>query len=138
MGHRRNAREVVLNSLYFFEMTGENTDCLLQNIRNNTDLSKETKDYAQRLLEATMHHLKGTDNILMEIIQNWDFQRVATIDRSILRFSATEILYFPDIPVKVSIDEAIEIAKMYSTENSGKFVNGILDEIVRRENLIEK
>jgi N utilization substance protein B len=136
MGKRRSAREIVLHALYFREMSGEVLSALITRIREHTDLKDEVRDYAQRLLEETITNLPTIDAYLTDIIKNWDFQRVAVMDKCILRFASAEILFFPDIPVKVSIDEAVEIAKTYSTEHSGRFVNGILDEIAHRAGLI--
>jgi N utilization substance protein B len=136
MGKRRKAREIVLHALYFREMSGEDLSALITRIQENTDIKEDVRDYAKRLLEETIHNLASIDTHLTGIIKNWDFQRVAIMDKCILRFASAEILFFSDIPVKVSIDEAVEIAKSYSTEHSGRFVNGILDEIARRANLI--
>jgi N utilization substance protein B len=135
MGKRRRAREVVLNALYLREMSGEALSELICRIKD-ADCTEEIKEYATRLLEVTLNNLEAIDTNLTAIIKNWDLGRVAIIDRCVLRLAAAEILYVPDVPVKVSIDEAVEIAKTYSTENSGKFVNGILDEIARRAHLI--
>jgi transcription antitermination factor NusB len=137
VGKRRKAREMVLNGLYYYELTGENLDILVEYINKSKNINKQTKAYARRLIEETMNNLSSIDNKLKEVIDNWEFKRIAIIDKSILRFATAEILFFPDIPVKVSIDEAVEIAKKFSTENSGGFVNGILDEIAKRENLLE-
>lgn len=136
MGGRRKAREMVLNGLYYHEMTGIDSTSLLQHVANKKVLDKEIKEYATRLLEETMKNLNVIDKKLTKIIKNWDLDRVAVIDKCILRLATAELLFFPDIPVKVSIDEAVEIAKKYSTENSGGFVNGILDKIAREENLL--
>lgn len=138
MGKRRKAREVVLNALYYYEIAEEDIDTILEQITRKKGVNKKIKDYAKRLLEVTIRNLDTIDKKLKKIITNWDLNRVAIIDKSILRFASAEMLFLPDIPVKVSIDEAVEIAKKYSTENSGSFVNGILDEIARRENLLEK
>ncbi len=138
MTNRRKAREIVLNALYYYEMTGNDTVTIIQKITNKKNVNKAIKDYAKRLLEETMKNLDTIDKKLKKIIKNWDLNRVAIIDKSILRFATAEILFSPDIPVKVSIDEAVEIAKTYSTENSGRFVNGILDEIARSENLLDE
>ena len=138
MTERRKAREIVLNALYYYEITGNDTVTIIQKITNKKSVNKAIKDYAKRLLEETMKNLDTIDKKLKKIIKNWDLNRVAIIDKSILRFATAEILFSPDIPAKVSIDEAVEIAKTYSTENSGRFVNGILDEIARSENLLDE
>jgi N utilization substance protein B len=74
-----------------------------------------------------LSHQKEVDNIIKERLANWDMERIALIDRLLLRIGITEILYFNDIPPKVSMNEVIEIAKDFSTSNSSKFINGILD-----------
>lgn len=136
MGKRREARVLVLHTLYYREMSGERLNTLIERIQDAQEVNGDVRDYAQRLLEETVKNLTSIDARLADIIKNWDYERVAIMDKCILRFASAEILFFPDIPVKVSIDEAVEIAKTYSTEHSGRFVNGILDEIARRANLI--
>jgi transcription antitermination factor NusB len=135
MGKRRKAREVVLNALYLREMSGEALSELICRIKD-ADYTEEIQEYAIRLLQATLNNLEAIDTTLTVIIKNWALGRVAIIDKCVLRLAAAEMLYVPDVPVKVSIDEAVEIAKTYSTENSGGFVNGILDEIARQAHLI--
>ncbi len=136
MGKRRKARELVLHALYFREVSGEAAQTLNNRIEEHSDENREVIGYAQRLMKVVIENLPAIDARLAEIIKNWDFQRVALMDKCILRFASAEILFLKDIPTKVSIDEAVEIAKMYSTEHSGKFVNGILDEIARQADLI--
>ena len=84
-------------------------------------------NFAEKLFLRTQRNLKELDAIIEDQISNWDMERLALIDRQILRIALCELLYFEDIPTKVSINEAIEIAKEYSTSKSGKFINGILD-----------
>lgn len=84
-------------------------------------------NFAEKLFLRTQRNLKELDAIIEDQISNWDMERLALIDRQILRIALCELLYFEDIPTKVSINEAIEIAKHYSTSKSGKFINGILD-----------
>ncbi|OQX51643.1 MAG: transcription antitermination factor NusB [Candidatus Cloacimonas sp. 4484_209] len=136
MGKRRKAREIVLDVLYYYEIASESRNSLLERITQKKGISKEIKEYATRLLSTTIENLEVIDSKLKKIIKNWDLDRVAIIDKSIMRFASAEILFLPDIPVKVSIDEAVELAKKYSTENSGSFVNGILDKIARQANLL--
>ncbi len=138
MTKRRKARETVLNLLYLYEVTNGEKNNLLGQIENEKKLDKKTKQFAKRLLENTLSNIETIDGKLKHVINNWNFDRIAIIDKCILRFSVTEMLFLPDIPVKVSIDEAVEIAKRFSTENSGAFVNGILDEIAHSEKLLEK
>jgi N utilization substance protein B len=71
------------------------------------------------------------DHVLRSFLDNWDLERVSLVDRNILRFALAEVLYFPDVPSNVIIDEAIEIANRYSSEEAGRFVNGVLDRLVK-------
>ena len=130
---RRRARRYVLEALYWFEsVKDEKIENILEELferENETD--EETKAYAMRLAKATVEHLPEIDDVLRKTVKNWDLERIARIDRNILRFAICEMMYFDEIPPKVSIDEAIDIAKIYSTEQSGKFVNGILDRVLK-------
>ena len=107
----------------------------------STSDPKEIQSFAAKLLDLTMQHVQDLDEIIKVKALNWDFGRIAIIDKLILRLAICEFLYFRDIPPKVSIDEAIEIAKKYSTEKSGKFINGILDSVLselRKANRLNK
>ena len=88
------------------------------------------RDFAERLFLRTVDHRERTDEIIREHIANWEIDRLAMVDHVILQMAITEILTFEDIPTKVTINEAIEIAKKFSTARSGRFVNGILDAVV--------
>ncbi|MCD4665232.1 MAG: transcription antitermination factor NusB, partial [Bacteroidales bacterium] len=91
---------------------------------------QDISSFANKLLDLTIKHFNEFDELIKVKALNWDFERIAIMDKLILRLAVCELLYFPEIPPKVSIDEAIEISKKYSTEKSGKFVNGILDSIL--------
>ncbi len=133
MRSRREAREVVLKTLYRVEATGNTAEEAYNDVCMNWSRSPFDEVYAQRLLKGITTNVEGIDAILKDIVKNWDIERIAIIDRNILRIAICEVVYFDDIPPKVSMDEAIEIAKLYSTSDSGKFVNGILDKVVKRE-----
>ena len=90
----------------------------------------EVSEFATELVRGTLAEVSKLDDIIREVAQNWDLGRMATIDRNILRLAAYELLHCADIPPKVSINEAIELAKGYSTAESGTFVNGILDRLM--------
>jgi len=87
--------------------------------------------FASELVQKTVQHLEKIDDILAKFADNWSLDRMATLDRSILRFAVCELLFFRDIPVNVTINEAVELSKKYSTERSREFVNGILDKVQR-------
>jgi N utilization substance protein B len=84
-----------------------------------------------RLLGETLSHSDEADKIIAKVAENWHLSRMAAIDRNVLRLGTVELMFIEDIPEKVAINEAIEIAKRFSTENSGRFVNGILDKVAR-------
>ena len=89
----------------------------------------ETRLFADPLIRGTLEHRDAIDALFMTHVKNWDLHRIAAVDRNILRLAIYEMLHRDDIPPVVSINEAVDIAKKFSTEDSGKFVNGILDKI---------
>ena len=89
--------------------------------------------FAERIVLGTEEHLKTIDQKITQYAENWDLKRMAVVDRNILRFSVYELLYMDDIPPKVAINEAVNLAKKYSELEAGKFVNGILDKINHSE-----
>lgn len=121
------AREIALKVSYALEIRG----CEVEEIFNDPLVSggKLLPPYTVRLLSNVARYREQLDELICLKVKKWEFHRIAIIDRIILRMASAELLYFPDIPPKVSINEAIEIAKTFSTEKSGKFVNGILDAI---------
>ena len=127
--NRRLIRERCLQALYAFEMNGEGLDDLIEGIL--TDIANESdKEFGETLIYKVVANRDKLDEMIKSKVANWEMDRIALIDRLLLRMAIAEFLFFPDIPPKVSINEAIEIAKEYSTAKSGKFVNGILDSIL--------
>jgi N utilization substance protein B len=131
MRERRIAREVALQAIYAQELSGDNIKTVESQIINGSEeLPEELKPFACQLFETTTIHRKELDGYIKAKSENWDFERIAIIDRLIIRMAICEFLFFDDIPPKVSISEAIEIAKKYSTDESSAFVNGILDAVL--------
>lgn len=126
---RRIIREKVLQLLYAFEMNNENKEPMIKEILSDVEENAD-KEFANNLINQVFLHKNELDELIKSKVDNWDLSRIALIDRILLRMGICEILYFSDIPPKVSINEAIEIAKVYSTSSSGKFINGILDAIL--------
>ena len=124
---RRDARELVLKLLYSREITGDSWKSLKDFYVPEAE--SRYYEFAADLVEQIQKGWEEIDVLIVEKAEKWDFNRIAVIDKLILRMSIAEILYFPDIPPKVTINEAIEIAKIYSTSNSSRFVNGILDAV---------
>lgn len=142
MIQRREAREVVLQALYADDMGEGDLELILSEIvKPQLEEDEGACKFAERLFLKTVNHSGELNEIIQAHAKNWRLDRLAVIDRQILRFALCELLHFEDIPTKVTINEAIEIAKKYSTSNSGKFVNGILDaalEKLKKEGRIQK
>jgi transcription antitermination protein NusB len=126
---RRLVRERVLQVLYAYEMCKENLDLLEKEILSDIP-DKIDSDFAHNLINRVLIHCSDFDKMIKHRVNNWEMNRIALIDKILLRMGICELLYFPDIPPKVSINEVIEIAKVFSTAGSGKFINGILDAIL--------
>lgn len=129
MFKRRIVRERVLQILYAFELNSDSLQLLTEGILADlTDMAD--REFANDLVNRVIIHSKELDLKIKERVDNWEMGRIALIDKLLLRMGICELFYFPDIPPKVSINECIEIAKIYSTAGSGKFINGILDAIL--------
>ena len=136
-GARRKAREFVLQLLYQLDYDPDTVDLAqrLELFWQENKCQPSVKSFAEELVRGTLAHLEPIDQMISRLAVNWKIERMAMIDRNILRFAAYEILYRDDIPPKVSINEALEIAKKYSTPGSIGFINGILDKIAHQSKL---
>ncbi len=138
MRKRTLARECTLQILYQINMTDYGEEEVLQRFWQDQSVDPEVKDFTERLVRGTLRNVKNIDEIVAKYAENWDLKRMAVIDRNILRQATYELLYLAgEIPPKVAINEAITIAKKYSQEESGKFVNGILDKINHTEQRLQ-
>ena len=126
---RRIIREKVVQALYAHEIAGDPVEHVIHHNLAGLENNKEAYAFATNLVSVTIEHGDRIDQIIKTKVANWDFTRIAILDRLILRMAICELIYFKDIPPKVSMDEAIELAKLFSTEKSGQFVNGILDAV---------
>jgi N utilization substance protein B len=133
MGVRRDAREAAVQYLYQREMQGDQSDQALEEFYEMRGLSPSGRRFCDELLQGWMQHREEIDEVIAKNARNFEFNRLSAVDRNVLRIACHEILFRSDIPAPVAINEAIEIAKKYSTEDSGKFVNGVLDNI-RKQN----
>lgn len=129
MRKRSQGRELALQALYQFEIRGEEVVEELQSFCKEYAKDADVYEFAISLINGSLPVIKELDEKIASVAENWDIHRMAVIDRNILRLAVYELLYRDDIPPKVSINEAIDLAKRYSTENSGTFVNGVLDKI---------
>lgn len=127
--NRRILREKVLQVLYAYELNGEGLTNLTNGILSDLNSIPDI-DFAKKLIDSVVANTKNLDLIIQEKVSNWEMDRIALIDRILLRIGISELMYFSDIPPKVTINEVIEIAKDYSTSNSNKFINGILDAVL--------
>ncbi|HMT10339.1 MAG TPA: transcription antitermination factor NusB [Ignavibacteria bacterium] len=137
---RRYLREKALQTLYAFELTGDPIDQVKFQQLEELD-KKDDRKFCDDLIKYTVENDEKYETIIKETVDNWDMERIALIDAIIIKMCLTEFFHFEDIPPKVSINESIDIAKDFSTRNSGKFVNGVLDAILERlqkEKLINK
>jgi transcription antitermination protein NusB len=127
---RRLVRERVLQALYAYELSHEPIQFIIENIVSDLEEQPESFAFAKQLILKVIECSKELDDLIRQRIEHWEFHRLAIIDRIVLRISICELLYFDEIPPKVTINEAIEIARDFSTEKSDKFVNGVLDSIL--------
>lgn len=131
MKKRTRARELALQFLYQADLVHkplEESDDFLR----DEERDAETRKFAKRLIEGTLECQTEIDEVIQRVAQNWNISRMAVVDRNVLRLATYELLNCQDIPPKVAINEAIEMGKRYSTQNSGAFINGILDRIMNR------
>ena len=136
---KRHARIYALKMAYSHEMT-EDKDNLHKKIDLDNDDFDNMDDiigYANKLIDIYIQNIKKLDEVIISKSSNWDISRIALIDRIIIRLALSEIFYFDEIPGKVSIVEAVEISKEYSTKDSGSFINGILDSIYNDKKIKE-
>lgn len=128
--NRRLIREVVMQILYAYDIRKEDIRKVAEGILpEEISNHPKSKDFAFALLGKIVPNLALIDSKIKSHADNWELDRMAIIDKNLMRIAIAEMLYFPDVPPKVSINEAIEIAKQYSTDKSGRFVNGILDAV---------
>lgn len=128
---RRLARELALRVLFQVDLVGGEPSQALADLLPETELSPEDAAFARDLVAGTLAHQAEVDAHIQRHARDWRLERLATVDRNILRLSIYQILHRPDIPVSVAINEAVELAKAYGEAESARFVNGILGQIAR-------
>jgi len=134
MRNRTKARECALKILYASDITKDTPEaCSKIFWQAHEAVKKEVKDFAAFLVEGCQKNGEYVDSVISKYAKNWQLKRMATIDRNILRVATFELLFAEEVPPKVAINEAIEMAKKYGDKDSGKFVNGVLDKINKTE-----
>ena len=136
MGKRRAARELALKFLYQTEFNSENPNLEVDSFCERLNATEEIRSFAQVLIKKLLLHEKEVDELLKKISTNWPWDRMAVIDRNILRLAICELLFDSTTPPKVVINEAIEIAKKFGTHESPDFINGILDKIFKDSKVV--
>lgn len=126
---RRTIREKVLQVLYAHDISKEPITFVIDTILVDLHDHKADFDFAKQLIYKVIQHQEELDSVIKSKVANWEFNRIAVIDKFLLRMGICELMYLHEIPPKVTINEAIEIAKNYSTEKSSKFINGVLDSV---------
>jgi N utilization substance protein B len=131
MGSRRTSREIALRALFQTEVGHFDPSEALDQLLDADRYSADTLGFARELALGVSAHHRRIDAAIEQYARGWTLERMANVDRNILRVAMFELLYLPDIPPSVTVDEAVELAKRYSTAESGRFVNGILGSVVR-------
>jgi len=132
MRRRTRAREFALQILYQIDITKDKLEDILDNFWNyqeEEEADPAVKDFALEIVKGVIKSLKAIDEKISRYATNWQLKRIAVVERNILRLASFELLFRSDIPAKVSINEAVDLAKRFSGEEAGKFVNGVLDKI---------
>jgi N utilization substance protein B len=140
MGLRRQARERAVQALYQLDSndalaSGQTAEALHVFWQSLEPTEPEVEELASPLIDGVLAHLEELDRTVEQVSANWRVSRMAKVDRNVLRLGCFELLHRPDVPPKVAINEAIDIATRYGSEESGAFINGILDKIAQRVGL---
>lgn len=134
---RRKARELVLKGLYALEAGAATQQEILDDVVSSAKIGSKAEEFSRALFGRVCEKRSWADSHISKLAKNWSLDRIARIDRDILRMAMVELEDFPDIPAKVVLNEAIELAKKYSSANSSRFINGILDQFVKNSNALQ-
>jgi N utilization substance protein B len=132
IGSRRLSRELALRALFQVDVVGAAPEDAVETVSDVERYSEDTLAFARELVLGTSMHADELDAAIQKHAHGWTLSRMANVDRNIIRLAMYELLYLTDIPASVTIDEAVELAKKYSTAESGRFVNGVLGNVVRK------
>jgi len=133
MGRRRKARELMVQAVYAAKVGGKSLDeAVAEQVERRTP-TEDTFAYVERLRVELQQHGEELDRRIDASLTGWSPERVGVVERAILRLALLEILYLPETPSKVSISEAVDLAKTYSSDDASRFVNGVLDRILKEE-----
>lgn len=138
MGGRRQARERALQILFQWDIHG-NTEHWLEDFWERNPSTEEVRQFADRLVDGVIANRKELDRLIGAHATNWTVSRMPVVDRNILRAALYELVWMPEVPAKVTVNEAIELAKQFADDETKKFVNGVLDNVIGTDpRLVEK
>jgi N utilization substance protein B len=140
MGLRRQARECAVQWLFQYDVNAQHHHQVAPSTTafpSMIDIAPEAKPFAEQLVQGVLEHLPELDAMLQRVADHWSVERMAVVDRNVLRCALYELLYLDEIPAKVTMNEAIEIAKRFGSEESGAFVNGLLDRLIKSEERLQ-
>lgn len=132
MGHRRKGRELAMQGLYMNDTVGAPIDHITSFVWSEEEIPADIAEFARKIIIGVLDNKEEIDKLIAEHCKNWSLERIDAVDRAILRLSIYSLRYLPEIPAAVTINEGIELGKIYGGENSGVFINGILDAIKNR------
>jgi len=135
---RRKSRELAVQILYQIEMTRSDPDTALSLFWKHYPQPETYKEFTTRIVKGAFEHKNKIDRCIKKTAVNWSLNRLTPVDRSILRAAVYELLFCPDIPYKVTLNEAIELGKKFGSEKSGSFINGVLDHIFKQNPDLKK
>mgnify|MGYP002626581165 CR=1 FL=1 len=133
MKARRRARAAVLQTLYELDFTDHDPKAGIEARFEERTLPESAKDFARALVTGVQTYRVYLDSVVGELAPEWPIEQIAAVDRNVLRIAIYDLLFEPDIPPKVAINEAVELAKMFGSESSPRFVNGVLGSLVARD-----
>ncbi len=128
-GTRHKARMIALQALYEVDSVARRPEAVLERVLPESDLSEENAAFTRELVEGTLRHRDDIDSKIQKFAPAWPVEQIAMVDRNILRLAIFEILFDNKVPVKVAVSEAVELAKIFGSESSAKFINGVLGSV---------
>jgi transcription antitermination protein NusB len=131
---RRKSRILALQALYEIDSVSREPETVIERALGEVEITKENSDFLRELVNGTVRNKEEIDKQIRELAPTWPIDQLAMVDRNILRLAIFEILYDNRVPVKVAVNEAVELAKTFGSENSAKFINGVLGAVITRAN----
>ena len=128
---RHAAREKAFQVIYQMDLNETSLDFALASVLEEAELDEQAEDFCRALAQGALEKRADVDELLIKHTENWKLERMPSVDRNILRLAVYELMYCPEVPDKVAIDEAIELAKLYSDDKAPRFINSVLDKILR-------